>query len=216
VGKPIHVNDAYRCGVCNQKLRNAAKDSQHRLGMAADIQVEGMTAAELYRAALRVPAIRGIGVSQGNYVPRRRKADIARWCYDASQVTNAPGIIRSTHRKMKLPLGLGNLDITDWARGILSAFIIGGASAVTSSFVVATTDPTHYAPGTGNFFRLVAYVFAVSGTLGAIAFLRTKPLPEIKKTVTEKVTEQDGRPVKTEITTQTTTITASDGAQVRD
>lgn len=83
VGKPVRVNDATRCEICNAKV-NGAKNSQHRLGLAADIQVEGMTAAELYRAALQVPAFRdgGIGVSLKSYIHVDVRPRLTRWTYD--------------------------------------------------------------------------------------------------------------------------------------
>jgi hypothetical protein len=109
---------------------------------------------------------------------------------------------------LKLPLGLGDLDFTDWARGIIAGFIQGGATAVTAAFVVAGDDPKHYAIGGAAFYAILWRVFAVAGTLGVFSFLRTRPLPDVKKVVTEKVIEQAGHPVKTETTTQTTTLEA--------
>lgn len=80
---PIKVNDATRCEKCNAAV-GGAKNSQHMLGLAADIQVAGMTAAELYRAALKVPAFRygGIGVSIGSYIHVDVRPKLTRWTYD--------------------------------------------------------------------------------------------------------------------------------------
>lgn len=45
---------------------------------------------------------------------------------------------------MNLPLGFGRLDVSDWVRGLMAAFISGGASAVTSGVTVNMLDPEHY------------------------------------------------------------------------
>jgi hypothetical protein len=60
-GKPISIDSAYRCPEYNASLPNAAQHSQHVLGNAADIVIEGMTPAEMEALALRVPAIHGMG-----------------------------------------------------------------------------------------------------------------------------------------------------------
>lgn len=45
--------------------------SQHLLGQAADIQVSGMSARELYAAAKMIPQFRGFGVDDEGIPPRR-------------------------------------------------------------------------------------------------------------------------------------------------
>ena len=110
---------------------------------------------------------------------------------------------------MHLPLGLGRIDFTDWVRGVFAAFISGGASAVTSGVVVSSKDPSHYAPGSLDFFELVASVFFMNGLIGMMFFLREKPLPDIVTTTeTELKTVRVGSaiPVATLTTKETTTI----------
>lgn len=107
----------------------------------------------------------------------------------------------------KIPLGFGNLDFSDWLRGLVSAFIVGGSSAVTSGVVVSLKDPVHYAPGTLDFFELVGAVFAMSGLMGAMAFLRQKPLPDLKQVEqTVQTTSVSGKPVSTVTTTKETSV----------
>lgn len=83
VGAPIVVNCAYRCPAHNAAV-GGVRDSQHVLGRAADIQVAGKTARALYGAALQVPQIKGLGVSdhQGYlHIDVRESILSARWCY---------------------------------------------------------------------------------------------------------------------------------------
>lgn len=47
---PIHINSGYRCKKHNAEV-GGATESQHMLGKAADIWVEGHTPDEVYRAA---------------------------------------------------------------------------------------------------------------------------------------------------------------------
>lgn len=110
---------------------------------------------------------------------------------------------------MHLPLGLGRIDFTDWVRGVFAAFISGGASAVTSGVVVSIKDPSHYAPGTKDFFELVGSVFLMSGLMSLMAFLREKPLPAILTTTETKlktVRVGSSTPVATLTTKETTTV----------
>ena len=48
LGKPIHINSGYRSPAHNKAI-NGASDSFHLKGMAADIVVPGMTAAEVQK-----------------------------------------------------------------------------------------------------------------------------------------------------------------------
>lgn len=63
---PIHVHDAYRCEEHNKAIGGVPK-SQHPMGLAADIDIQGKTLKEMYELALRVPAFAngGIGLYDG-------------------------------------------------------------------------------------------------------------------------------------------------------
>ena len=85
VGKPVMVDSAYRCPQHNAQVGGAGK-SEHVEGLAADIRVEGMTAAELEAVARRIPAIRGIGRADHQdyvHVDVRPTRTVASWCYSA-------------------------------------------------------------------------------------------------------------------------------------
>ena len=85
VGVPITVDDAYRCPIHNAAV-GGVPNSEHEQGIAADIKIAGMTPAEMYRAALQVPAFSdgGIGVSESEsgYVHIDCRPHVARWCYN--------------------------------------------------------------------------------------------------------------------------------------
>ena len=63
VGKPIIITSACRCPKKNKSVKGA-KDSQHLLGTAADIQVDGMSPLRLATLAETIPVFAkgGIGL----------------------------------------------------------------------------------------------------------------------------------------------------------
>lgn len=86
IGVSIHINDAYRCPEHNASIPNAAKNSQHQLGKAADIRIQGLNPKQMYKAACKIEAFRvgGIGVAQKQgYIHVDVRGYRARWCYDA-------------------------------------------------------------------------------------------------------------------------------------
>ena len=52
LGKPIHINSAYRSPAANKKVRGKIT-SQHCKGAAADIKVKGMTPKEVVTAIIK-------------------------------------------------------------------------------------------------------------------------------------------------------------------
>ena len=102
---------------------------------------------------------------------------------------------------MTLPLGFGTLDWDDWIRGLISAFVGGGASAVTSGIAVRVGDPQQYNMATQKFYVLVGSVFVMSGLINMMAFLRNKPMPDIKTVTTTETVEHQVHPPATVTTT---------------
>ena len=49
VKKPIKINSGYRCQDYNDNVIKGAKHSQHKLGKAADIVINGMTPNKVYK-----------------------------------------------------------------------------------------------------------------------------------------------------------------------
>lgn len=82
---------------------------------------------------------------------------------------------------MQLPGGFGDLDFADWLRGLFAAFVSGGSSAVVSGFTVSLMDPKDYGFRAGKVYALMGTMFLVNGIMGAMMFLRSKPVPNHKK-----------------------------------
>ena len=69
VGLPIHVNSGVRCPKHNaSKAVKGATDSQHLLGRAADIVIQGLDPWEMFENAMVITAFRygGVGVYPEN------------------------------------------------------------------------------------------------------------------------------------------------------
>jgi len=103
---------------------------------------------------------------------------------------------------MKLLLAAAQLDFTTWIRGLMSAAISGGASAITGGITVSGLAPDQFNFQTGKFYVLVGTLFAVNATVSIAKFLQAHPIPDLK---TVEVTEQAGTPTKTVTTTTTAT-----------
>lgn len=79
---PTLINCAYRCPVHNAAV-GGVPDSQHVLGLAADIRVPGATPAQLEAIARTIPAINGIGrADYQEYLHIDVRAEPAEWCYN--------------------------------------------------------------------------------------------------------------------------------------
>ena len=79
VGKPIIVNSGIRCAKHNSAV-GGAKASQHLLGNAADIHVDGITSYELANLASEIPAFGNGGIGRyANFVHVDVRGVMSRW-----------------------------------------------------------------------------------------------------------------------------------------
>lgn len=74
------------------------------------------------------------------------------------------------------------LDWAHWLYGLVSGFIGGGASAVTSGLTAIGIDPEHFNLGSSphglrHVGALIGATFLVSGGISAFAYLKQSPLP---------------------------------------
>lgn len=62
-GKPVHINSGYRTDAYNSRTKDAAKFSQHKYGLAADIHIDGVTPKQIAAyAETLLPNTGGIGI----------------------------------------------------------------------------------------------------------------------------------------------------------
>jgi len=73
------------------------------------------------------------------------------------------------------------LDIDGWLRGLFSAAISGGASAVVGGITISGIDPEHYSFYTAKFYIVVGILFATNAVVSMAKFLSATPLPGLKQ-----------------------------------
>jgi len=78
--RPIRIHAGYRCHLHNQDV-GGVSESKHTSGMAADLDIPGLTLQEMYELALQVPAFLsgGIGVYDGGFLHVDVRPHNARW-----------------------------------------------------------------------------------------------------------------------------------------
>ena len=82
---------------------------------------------------------------------------------------------------MALLAAMNDLDLDGWLRGLFSAGISGGASAITGGFVVGSLDPEHYNFAAGKFYILIGSLFLANAVVSMAKFLQGQPLPGVKQ-----------------------------------
>lgn len=93
-GKPIIVHDAYRCPAHNHAV-GGVPDSEHTRGMAADINIPGLSLQQMYELALQVPTFLngGIGVYDGGFIHLDIRTQPARWARVAGQYVDLQRLV---------------------------------------------------------------------------------------------------------------------------
>lgn len=99
-------------------------------------------------------------------------------------------------------IGGGRFDWENWIRGLLAAFIGGGAGAVTGGVSASLIDPKDFSLGSQKFFALVVTIFVANGMITMMAYLHQNPVPPIKTiTTTVETTEIQAHPAAKVTTT---------------
>src|SRR5580704_9969718 len=73
------------------------------------------------------------------------------------------------------------LDVDGWIRGIFSAGISGGASAVAGSIVLPALDAKDFNVYTAKFYIAIGALFLANGLVSVSKFLAAQPLPGLKQ-----------------------------------
>ena len=94
-GKPIVIHDAYRCVAHNQEV-GGVSDSEHTRGMAADVDIPGLTLQQMYELALRVTAFveGGIGVYDGGFLHVDVRTHCSRWARVGGQYVGIAHLVQ--------------------------------------------------------------------------------------------------------------------------
>jgi len=94
-GKPIVVHDGYRCPAHNLEV-GGVTDSEHTRGMAADVEIPGLTLQQMYDLALRVPAFveGGIGAYDGGFLHVDVRMTCSRWARVRGQYVGIAHLVR--------------------------------------------------------------------------------------------------------------------------
>ena len=94
-GKPIVVHDGYRCPLHNQEV-GGVTDSEHTRGVAADVDIPGLTLQQMYELALQVPAFveGGIGVYDGGFLHVDVRAHASRWARVRGQYVGIGNLVQ--------------------------------------------------------------------------------------------------------------------------
>ncbi len=86
----------------------------------------------------------------------------------------------------QLPGNLGTLDWSSWTRGLATAFIGGGAGAVSAGFGTMVVDPKDFNVYTGKMYLVMMVCFLLNGTMAMMQYLHTKPIPDVLTETTVK------------------------------
>jgi hypothetical protein len=110
-GKEVIVHDGYRCPAHNQEA-GGVRDSEHTLGMAADVAIPGLSLQEMYELALQVPAFAdgGIGAYDGGFLHVDVRGHVARWARVRGQyvgiqhLVSAPSVLLARTQTASKPV----------------------------------------------------------------------------------------------------------------
>jgi hypothetical protein len=104
-----------------------------------------------------------------------------------------------------------NLDFDGWFRGIFSAAISGGASAVSGAIVLPALDAKDFNVYQAKFYVAIGALFTASALTSIFKFLSATPLPGVKQvTTTVQTVAQEAKPTKVITTVAETHIEAPD------
>jgi len=102
-GKPIVIHDAYRCERHNQEV-GGVTDSEHTRGMAADVDIPGLTLQQQYELAVQVPDFveGGIGAYDSGFLHVDVRLTRSRWARVKGQYVGVHHLVREPMLLAKL------------------------------------------------------------------------------------------------------------------
>lgn len=101
----------------------------------------------------------------------------------------------------------GQLDFGDWIKGLVAAFIGGGAGAFSAGLSAIVVDQHDFNIYTSKFWELVLGTFVIGGLVPFFAYLHQKPVPDTKDVEhsVKTISQGDKPPVVIETTKETST-----------
>jgi uncharacterized protein YcbK (DUF882 family) len=102
-GKPIVIHDGYRCERHNQEV-GGVTDSEHVRGMAADVDIPGLSLQQQYELAVQVPDFveGGIGVYDSGFLHVDVRLTRSRWARVKGQYVGVHHLVREPMLLAKL------------------------------------------------------------------------------------------------------------------
>ena len=101
---------------------------------------------------------------------------------------------------------------SDWARGLVAAFVGGGSGAFSAGLSSMVVDPHDFTIYSAKFWKLVLGTFVISGLTPFFAYLHQKPIPDTKDVEhTVKTITTDNKPSVVIETTKETSTEKKDG-----
>lgn len=103
-GTPVVIHAGYRCPQHNQAV-GGVPNSEHTLGLAADIALPGLSLQRMYELALQVPqfAQGGIGVYDGGFLHVDVRDHRARWARVSGRYVGVGALVREPELLAKGP-----------------------------------------------------------------------------------------------------------------
>jgi hypothetical protein len=71
----------------------------------------------------------------------------------------------------------GSLNWSGWLRGVIGAFVSGGAAGIGAATAVTAFDPSHDIVG-WTLSKVVGLTFVITGIVSLAKFLQSHPLPD--------------------------------------
>lgn len=94
-GREILIRDGYRCHAHNQEV-GGVTDSEHTRGLAADVDIPGLSLQQMYELALQIPTFAegGIGVYDGGFLHLDVRPYGARWARVRGQYVGVQHLVQ--------------------------------------------------------------------------------------------------------------------------
>jgi len=99
----------------------------------------------------------------------------------------------------------GQLDFGDWVKGLVAAFIGGGAGAFSAGLSAIVVDHNDFNIYTLKFWQLVFGTFIIGGLVPFFAYLHQRPIPDTidKEHTVKTITQGNKEPIVVETMKET-------------